>query len=373
MHARGMLEALRRRIGTDNVAVLEVDRSENNYRHSMERFKKRFSKYLTFIRITRRYLLSFKNAKKLHTLMTDRGVQPDFILARSVLYDHTPLFLAKKFGCRLIIEHNTPLVYECCDLNKSDFRMNVRNFERNILSRANGIYVVSEYLRKMLDSAYGCGNKTITIANGYMDELFVSGIDTRRKIRDRIRQEHNPRNKWIVVFIGSLQIWHGIENLINAAEILSVKDGIEFWVLGDGERRNEVKKYAESHDNLKWFGSVPVEKMRDFLYGCDLGVMPYNRIEHFYFSPLKMYDLIGANLPFLGLKVGQIEELCSRELNEDFMLPDASGSSLAKRISLLQADTERYATMRQLVNKVRENHTWDVRADKLVAWINTLQ
>ena len=224
----------------------------------------------------------------------------------------------------------------------------------------------------MLESAYGFGNKTIAIANGYMDELFVSDTVIKEAIREKIRREFNPGNKWIVVFIGSLQVWHGIENLIKAAEILSNVNDIEFWVLGDGEKRNDVKKYSESHMNLKWFGNLPMENMRDFLYGSDLGVMPYNRIKHFYFSPLKMYDMIGAGLPFLGLKVGQIEELCSKELNQDFMLNDTTGCLLANSIKSLHENTERYATMKVLVSKASGNHTWDVRAERLVTWMSTL-
>lgn len=371
LHARGMLNALRNRLGEENLIIVG-NYHLNSYKHNLERFKKKFSRYLVFPRFARKYLFSIQNSKRIINQITKKEFHPDYILARSVLFDYTPLLLAKKLKCKLIIEHNTPLVYECCELNKTDFKIFVKKYENDILCAADGIYTVSRYLQNMLENNYNIKKKSIVISNGYMRDIFDIETEDINKIRKNIRSKFNPQNKWIVVFIGSLKIWHGIDNLIKAADILQDNKKIEFWVIGDGERRSIIKDYIGKHRNLRWFRNVDIGFMRDLLFGCDIGIMPYHKMEHFYFSPLKMYDMIGAGLPFIGLNIGQINEICLKELNTDFLIDDASGDLLAKKIYEIYINKEKYNNMKNIINQIQLYHSWDERSACLVEWMQTL-
>lgn len=369
IHASGMLDSLVKILGAENV-MIEGIRKQDKHIPKLERNE--LSRYLVFVRLARRLILSIINAERIYRRSLLTHFKPDYIMARSVLYDFVPIILAKKFHSKLIIEHNSPLVYEVCHIKKEDLRIPVRFYEKMVLRKANGIYVVSECLKKYLISEYGHQDKIEVITNGYISRLFIVSHEEREKKRSNIRIKENANNKWIVIFIGSLQRYHGIDNLLDAARRIENHSNIEFWVLGDGEKREEVSKYASSHKNLKWFGNLDIQNMRDYLFAADLGIMPYHKIKQFYFSPLKMYDMIGAELPFIGLNIGQIKEVCESELNTDFLIEKADGESLSNKVLELNRNNRKYDTMKQLLSSIRNNHTWDTRAKHLIEWMKTI-
>lgn len=373
MHAVGMLNALKRICGEDNVYIAN-DFTNIKYNHKFNALKKKLSIILKPIRILRRKLISKKSADNIINKISNSNFKPDYILARSVLYDTTPLLLAKKLGCKLIIEQNTPFVYECCHLKKIDTEKSVRKFESKILEDSDGIYVVSDVLKDMLLSEYSNidNNKIIAIPNGYIRDLYsISDID-KLNTRNRIRKENGTGDKWVVVFVGSLQSWHGIDKLLVTAQRMENIKDVEFWILGDGEKRDSVEEYTKRHNNLKWFGNVPFERLRDLLLSSDLGIMPYENIEKFYFSPLKMFDMIGAKLPFIGLKTGQIKDICESDFSNDFLLETSSSDEIITKIETIRSNSDCYKSMKLLLETKSENYSWDVRAKTLVDWMSKI-
>jgi len=373
MHALGMLNALENICGKENVYIAN-DFTQAKYKHKTSILKKRLSRILEPIRVTRRVLISKKNVDSILKKVYNLKFKPDYILARSVLYDTTPLLLAKKLGCKLIIEHNSPFVYECCFLRNTNTERSVRKYESNILSKADGIYVVSDVLKNMLLLEYPNikEDKIIVIPNGYMRDLYNISDEEKIIIRNKIRQEKGVENKWVVTFVGSLKSWHGIDKLIKVAQKMSKEKDVEFWVLGDGEKRNLIEKYIKEHDNLKWFGNVPFEQLRDLLISSDLGIMPYENIDNFYFSPLKMFDMIGARLPFIGTKIGQIESIVQQDFNDDFYLETTSPDEIISKINHIRNDKKCYQSMKKLIISASEKHTWDVRANTLYDWMRNI-
>lgn len=373
MHALGMLNSLKTLCGDENVLVAN-EYSKATYNHAVGTLKRKFSKSLKPLRIIRREIISSKNNHEIVKKIKEKGFSPDYILARSVLYDKTPIRLAEALKCKLIVEHNTPFVYECCTLRKTETERTVRKYEKLLLAKANGIYVVSEILRQMMieDYSFINPNKIKTVPNGFIKKLFEMSETQSEQIRNTVRAENGVEDKWVVTFVGSLQEWHGINKLIDTARIMQNEKNVQFWVLGDGAKRDEVQAYTHTNENMKWFGNVPFEKLRDLLFASDLGIMPYEEIEQFYFSPLKMFDMIGAGLPFIGLKIGQIDEICSAHLNQHFLISQATPKNLAQDIQNIKSDPRLYNQMKRSVLNIREKHTWDVRAKELVQWIELI-
>jgi len=373
MHALGMLNALEKICGEENLYVAN-DFTQLKYNHISKKIKKKFSKLLNPIKILRRGLISRKNAKDILEKVSKENFRPNYIIARSVLYDTIPLILAKKLGCKLIIEHNTPFVYECCNLRKTGTEISIRKFENKILGNADGIYVVSDVLKEMLLLEYPDINKDkmIVIPNGYMKNLYSISNEEKIITRNRIREEMGVEDKWVVVFIGSLQSWHGIDRLLTVARNMRKKKDFEFWVMGDGEKRDLIEAYSKEHSNLKWFGNVSFERLRDLLISSDLGIMPYENIDNFYFSPLKMFDMIGAGLPFVGLRTGQIEKICQQDFNNDFLLETTSADEIISKINYIRNDKECYQSMKNLINGNSQKHTWNIRAKTLCDWMRKI-
>ena len=371
-HASGMLFALRCVLGDENVMVANRT-SEASYSHAAGALKSKLGRALDPLRMARKSRQSRKNAREIIKKVRDAGFEPDVILARSTLYDTAPIEIAQKLGCKLITESNTPFEYECCDLRKMSLRRNVRAFERKLYEMSDGIYAVSSTLKRMLvDSHDVPSEKILVIPNGYSAELY-SDFDGRAEIRARVRKEQNVGDRFVVTFVGSLQTWHGIERLVDIADCMSSlgEHKVVFWVLGDGPKRDLVRDRADGADDFCWFGNVRPKRMKELLYASDLGIMPYDPIKHFYFSPLKMYDMIGAGLPYLGPRVGQIAEESGPAVGEACLLEDYDSQSYAERIAHLRECAD-FGRILEAFNDLRSGTSWDDRAAALVAWLEEL-
>ena len=106
-------------------------------------------------------------------------------------------------------------------------------------------------------------------------------------------------------------------------------------------------------------GKVNLETMKRYLYASDLGIMPYEKKENFYYSPLKMFDMIGAELPFIGTSVGQIEEICKSTSMDECLINDNSAQTIADKILKLKT-----SMMTNGFN--RADYTWRKRTELLL-------
>jgi glycosyltransferase involved in cell wall biosynthesis len=370
IHAQGLLQAIKNIIGEDNVMIANKYETVQ-YSHGKSQFKKRISKIVRPLRIVRRKLISKKSAIEIVKKVREEGFNPEYVLARSVLYDTTPIIIARLLGCKLIIEHNTPLSYEVCDLQKLDSYKNVEKFEKEILEAADYIYVVSSTLKNMLTSKYKNlrGEKIIAIPNGYMKDIYFDLNADKAEIRNEIRDFNKVSNKKVVTFIGSLKKWHGVDSLLQTANQMKSKKNIEFWIIGDGEERDSVKEYLSKYDNLKWFGNVPIQKLRDLLWASDLGIMPYQKIDKFYFSPLKMFDMMGAGLPFIGVDIGQIHEIVNERLTSDFLIDNNKVETMSNQITKILFNTTIYDEMKLSIRNTYGDYSWECTARKLLEFI----
>ncbi len=368
-HATGMLTALRHIHGDSNVVVAN-QYEQKAYDHAASSLKSHLGRSLDIPRMLRKRAYSKTAARDICSRVRASGFKPDVLLARSTLYDSAPLEIAHGLGCVLLTEANTPLEYECCDLRRVSLRPLAHSFEHSLYEGSEGIYAVSATLKKMLvESCRVPDSKICVIPNGYSADLYSNFAD-REAVRHLVRHEQGVEDAFVVSFVGSLQTWHGIERLIKIADQVRLAGGkrIVFWVLGDGAKRELVRGRSEGSDDFKWFGNVKPERMRDLLYASDLGVMPYECLDKFYFSPLKMFDMIGAGLPYIGLKIGQIAEESPSPIKNRCLLETTDPVEYAKRIIELR-DGRDLPVLRDAMATIRKSCSWDARARDLSEWM----
>ena len=364
-----MLAALRRIHGDDNVVVAN-QYEQKAYDHAASNLKSCLGRSIDIPRMLRKKVYSRRVARDICSRVWDLGFKPDVLLARSTLYDSAPLEIAQGLCCPLITEANTPLEYECCDLRHVSLRPLVRAFERGLYGGSKGIYAVSSTLKEMLvESCHVSDSKVRVVPNGYSADLY-SNFSDYEAVRRLVRGEEKVEDAFVVSFIGSLQTWHGIERLIKIADEVRSEGGRRtvLWVLGDGARRGPVKERSENSSDFQWFGNVEPQRMRDLLYASDLGIMPYERVDRFYFSPLKMFDMIGAGLPYIGLKTGQIIEESPACIRDYCLLETTDPTAYTKKIIELR-DGQELSALRDGVIAIRKSRSWDARARDLSEWL----
>lgn len=372
-HALGMLNAMKRKIGESNIYTYPQpeDCSAKQDSKRVSSFKDNFAGLLQYVRYYRKSIKSYRLAKQLLKDMQEKGFCPTHIWVRSSVFETTAIYIAKATGAKLICEMNTPFYYEWCVTRKLPLRDKVEKWEKNLLHKADYIYVVSEKLKEMYIEHYALADeKFIVVPNGYDKELYSDWNECYEIIRRDIRKSEGLEDKFVVTFIGSLKVWHGIDRFCEVARKMEDYNKVHFMVLGDGEMRSLIQEYVSEHTNMTFAGKLDYQTMKKYIYASDLGVMPYTMTENFYFSPLKMYDMIGGHLPFIGTNVGQILDVCKTQLDHRFVVKDNSTDALVSAIRNIIGDVSLYSGMQCLIDEKISEFTWDARAQVLIEKID---
>lgn len=368
-HAVGLLCSLKEILGVENVESFPQaeDGSRKPTNIKTGRLKAKFKGTLQIVRYFRKKYLSIKRSEKIIADLKNKGFVPTHVMARSTAFDTTAVYVAKSFGAKLIYEFNTPEFYERGVIKEEPLTGAIETWEKGIIDVSDYIYINSNICRDMICEHYHLNkNKFLVIPNGYMGELYTENEVQRQEIRESVRFIEKISDKFVVTFVGSLKVWHGIRTFCEIAKNLENDDSIQFLVLGDGEMHDMIADYVQKHKNMIFKGKVDLETMKNYLYASDLGIMPYENKDYFYYSPLKMFDMIGAGVPFIGTRVGQVEEFCMAYLNEKFLCNDSHMNSY---ISSLRNAISNIDEMNELVKKIRSNVTWKKRADELITCI----
>lgn len=150
----------------------------------------------------------------------------------------------------------------------------------------------------------------------------------------------------VVVFVGTLKPWHGVEHLIEARALAArpwrlrlVGDGPQCEALTDQAHRLGVE--------VEFTGAVAPEDIPDHLQDCAIAVAPYPQTQNStdqYFSPLKIYEYCAAALPVVASRVGQVPQIIDDGVTG--LLVNASDSEdLAQAVDDLVGDPQRRRAM----------------------------
>jgi glycosyltransferase involved in cell wall biosynthesis len=106
-------------------------------------------------------------------------------------------------------------------------------------------------------------------------------------------------------------------------------------------------------------GAVDPERVPGLLASMDVAVAPYPLLEHFYFSPLKVYEYMAAGLPVVASRIGQLQTLIKPGHNGLLVSP-GDAAELAAALEQLQSDRNLRARLGQSARQtVLSRFTWD--------------
>ena len=81
-----------------------------------------------------------------------------------------------------------------------------------------------------------------------------------------------------VGYVGSFLNWHGVDDLLDAAEMIKVeRGGVEFLMVGP--HTDDIIASVEERglsDVVRFVGPVPYERVPSYVNACDMLVAPYN-------------------------------------------------------------------------------------------------
>ena len=109
-----------------------------------------------------------------------------------------------------------------------------------------------------------------------------------------------PKNKFIICYAGTINANNPLDNLIDAAKILSLNDKIHFIILGNGDRKDFFQEITTGFKNISFPPVIPKNQMNSFLQNVDLCYDSCNsELTKFGLSRNKWIDYMYASKPII--------------------------------------------------------------------------
>ncbi len=208
-------------------------------------------------------------------------------------------------------------------------------------------------VRHIRRPAHGCDTPFLHRGAGPAVVVTPNGVNT-----DRIRPvTPDLGGDPVVVFVGTLKPWHGVEDLVRAAALARVPWRLR--LVGDGPQRTALGELAAEHGvDLEMVGAVAPEQVPAALEGALVAVAPYPDSGDHYFSPLKVYEYAAAALPVVASRIGQIPEVV-QDGTTGVLVPPSDPAALAAAVDGLAADPDAARRMGAAARaRTVERHSW---------------
>lgn len=287
-----------------------------------------------------------------------REFAPDVIYERLALFGTVGMRLARETRSQHVLEINALLTDEETAWRSLRLRRLARRQENRVLKRSDVRIAVSEQLSRRVEER--CGLTVDCVPNGVETELF-------REIpaKDEARRTFGlPIGPPLLGFTGSLRPWHGLHL---AVEALSLLDGVQLVVAGDGDVKDDLEAQAERlgvEERVRWLGHIPHSSIPAFLGAVDVAVAPYPPLPEFPYSPLKLYEYLASGTPTIASSIGQIPDILD---GYGFLVPPGDARALADAIrDILEHPSDAAERGRKGRQWVLANHGWSQRARDII-------
>lgn len=289
------------------------------------------------------------------------GFGPDVLYERLALFGTAGRRLSELLDVPHALEVNALLAKEESTWRGLQLRGLAERLEHHVLEGADVCVAVSSELRSQILEA--APNARVRVVENGAESEYFRVLPERTAARRRLGL---PREARLVVFVGALRPWHGVD--VALAALARLPEEIHLVVAGDGPARPSLEALATARrvtDRIHWLGHVPHTEIPVVLAAGDVAVAPYPRLEQFAFSPLKLFEYQAAGIPIVASDVGQVR-IVLREGDHGRLVPPGNESALAEGIlealrpeaRLRASRARRYAL---------QAHSWDARIETIAA------
>jgi glycosyltransferase involved in cell wall biosynthesis len=267
--------------------------------------------------------------------------RPDLVLATS------PQFLVSLAGWALSRLKGVPFVLEVRDL-WPDSVVAVGALPRGSL--------VVGLLRALERFAYRHADLAVSVTNSFVGHMVRNGArrvvvipngadpSVFRPLDDRseIKRRYGLEGKFVACFAGTLGMAHGLEVVLDAAELMRDDPNTAFWLVGEGARRAELEQQARRRGlaNVVFQGQVPRGEVPAILAASDVALVLLRADPLFEtVLPSKMFEAMSAGRPIVLGVGGEAKELMLGS-EAGVAIPPGDAPALAAAIRSLRARPE---------------------------------
>jgi glycosyltransferase involved in cell wall biosynthesis len=293
--------------------------------------------------------------------MLEREGPFDLVYERYSLWSYAAMEWAREQGAPGALEVNAPLIEEQAAHRGLVNRHKAEEVAARVFAAARAIVAVSAEVARYVETFPSARGRVHVVPNGVNAERFEAHAQPTSPA---------PPGVFTVGFLGTLKPWHGLPTLAEAFALLHrQRPNTRLLVVGDGTERESFcadlkRRGVEQAAHLT--GAVEPREAPGLLASMDVGVAPYADAPGFYFSPLKVYEYMAAELPVVASRVGQLASLI-RDGETGLLCEPGDAVSLASTIAALIDD----APLRREIGRaarahVLRRHTWDAAARRIL-------
>jgi colanic acid biosynthesis glycosyl transferase WcaI len=313
------------------------------------------------IRVVRTWLLPFPNRKAYERMLNYSSFcasaaatglflsRPDVVIATS------PQLLVGLSGWWLARRKRVPFVFEVRDLWPESLAAVGMGGENSLLHRAltsiagflyrhsDRIVVVTPAFEDFLFERWRVPREKISvIENGVETDLFSPQPFTR-EANTVLKRELNAEGKFVVSYIGTMGMAHGLETIIAAAsQLQDANPEIVFLMLGEGAEKERIVALARQRglNNLRFVDQQPHGRIPAYICASDACLVPLKKTDVFKtVIPTKMLEFMSCARPVILGVDGQARTILE-EARAGLVIEPENPDSLVKAIRWLAANRE---------------------------------
>src|SRR5690606_15787061 len=169
-------------------------------------------------------------------------------------------------------------------------------------------------------------------------ELVYNGIDPSlfapRPSDRQLLTRHGLEGRWLVAYIGTLGLAHGLDTVLDAAERLRDESDVVFLFIGDGADRGRLEAEARRRalDNVRFLGLLPRTELPAWIASIDCLLVMLRDLPVFEtVIPSKIFEFCAQERPVVVAAKGESRRLVE-EAKAGFVVEHADGKQLAAEI-----------------------------------------
>jgi colanic acid biosynthesis glycosyl transferase WcaI len=246
-----------------------------------------------------------------------RVAQPDVVIATS------PSIFTSISGLVFARALHVPFVFEVRDLWPQLFiEMGMVKNARLIRAleaaemyqyrRAQKVVVVTESFKSILTARGVPAEKLAVIPNGVDLRLFHEDPEGAA----RVRVEQGLGDRFVLAYIGTHGLLHGLKSVLSAADRLRGNDDIRFLFVGHGHDREALMAQAREMrlPNVVFVSGQPREAIPAFISAADACLVALRRDPFLAenFVPSKIFEFFGCGRPVVASVAGEAADIVER-------------------------------------------------------------
>jgi glycosyltransferase involved in cell wall biosynthesis len=277
-----------------------------------------------------------------------RVPRPDIVVGTS------PQLLCACAGYLLAKLRRAPFVFEVRDLwpesilavdamKENVVVRGLKAVARHLYRHSTRIVTVGHGYKRQIEQRYAiAADRMDVVPNGVDSNMFVPGPR-----QNEVRREYGWGDRLVLLYVGTHGMAHALHVVLAAAHELRDEPDKLFVFVGEGARKEQLKRRADelALSNVQFIDQQPKHRIPLFYAACNIGLVTLRKTPLFQdVLPSKIFEYLGMERPLIISVDGEARRLVE-EANAGEFVPPEDVAALVAAVRRLAAVPERLAAM----------------------------